>query len=409
VLQTESRGGTVSSAAQRLRHTFIVAQVALAFVLLVGAGLLGRSLQRVLRVSPGFQPDHVLTAQLVLPSNNYREPLLRLALIERLLGELRTQPGVTWAGINTAMPLRADSDANATTVEGHVPQPGESIQAHYTAGSAGNYWQAMGIPLREGRFLQEGDNHRDQRVCVVDEDFAKRYWPTGGAIGRRIAKDPVFKGDEAFTIIGVVGRVKHNDLGDGMAQGAVYYPYKDYASPNFYLVVRTAQAPEAFAATVRETVRHLDPALPVDDLRPMQARIDESLIPRRSPALLAGLFAMVALLLAAIGTYGVLAYAVAQRRREIGVRMALGALPAQIRGQFLRVGTRLLIAGLAFGSFGAWGITRAMKSMLFEVGAMPAGVIAGTASLMIAVVLIACWLPAHRASRVEPMEALRYE
>jgi predicted permease len=409
VLQTESRLGTASRAVHRLRHAFIVGQIALAFVLLVGAGLLGRSLQRVLAVSPGFHPDHVLTAQLVLPWNNYREPLPRLAFIERLLSELRAQPGVAFAGVNTAMPLSGNGDNNAITVEGHVPQPGESIQAHYTAGSVGQYWQAMGVPLREGRFLEDADNHRDQRVCVVDVDFVKRYWQNGGAIGRRIANDPVFKEDEAFTIVGVVGRVKHNELGDRVAHGAVYYPYKHYAPANFYLVLRTSQAPEAFASTLREIVRRLDPELPVDDLRPMQARIDESLIPRRSPTLLAGIFAAVALLLAAIGTYGVLAYAVAQRRREIGVRMALGALRAQIRGQFLRVGARLLIAGLALGSFGAWGVVQAMKSVLFEVGAMPTGVFAATAGVMIIVVLLACWLPASRASRVDPMAALRYE
>jgi predicted permease len=409
VLQTESRGGTLSRAAQRLRHGFIVGQVALAFVLLAGAGLLGLSLKRVLAVSPGFRPDHVLTGQLVLPWNNFREPVNRLAFIERLLGELRAQPGVTWVGINTAMPMSGNGDNNATTVEGHVPQPGESIQAHYTAGSAGEYWQAMGVPLREGRFLEEADNHREQRVCVVDEDFAKRYWPNGGALGRRISNEPVFKAEEAFTIVGVVGRVKHNDLGDAVAQGAVYFPYRYYAPPGFYLAVRTASEPKAFASMLRLTVLRLDPELPVDDLRPMQSRIDESLIPRRSPTLLAGSFAAVALLLAAIGTYGVLAYAVAQRRREIGVRMALGAVPVQICRQFLGVGARLLLAGLALGGFGAWGVGRAMKSVLFDVSAMPASVIAATTAVMMIAVLLASWLPARRASKVDPIEALRYE
>jgi len=409
VLQTESRGGTVSHAVQRLRHAFIVGQVALAFVLLVGAGLLAQSLQRVLAVSPGFQPGHVLTGHLVLPWNDYREPLPRLAFIERLLGELRAQPGVTFAGINTAMPLTGNADNNAVSVEGHVPQPGESLQAHYTAGSAGDYWQAMSVPLREGRFLEEADNHRDQRVCMVDEDFAKRYWPGGGVLGRRICHGPTFTNGEAHTIVGVVGRVKHSELGDTVAHGAVYYPYRHYSPPNFYLVVRTAQPPETFASTLRQTVLRLDPELPVDDLRPMQARIDTSLIPRRSPTLLAGIFAAVALVLAAIGTYGVLAYAVAQRRREIGVRMALGALPVQIRRQFLRVGACLLAAGIGLGCFGAWGVVQAMKSVLFDVVTMPIGVIAVTAGVMIVVVLLACWLPARRAARVDPMEALRHE
>jgi len=278
LLQTESRGGTASFAIQRLRHAFTVGQVALAFMLLVGAALLGRSLQRVLAVSPGFQPDHVLTGQLVLPGNNYREPPQRLAFIERLLDELRAQPGVIFAGINTAIPMTGNGDNNAVVVEGHVPQPGESIQAHYTAGSAGAYWQAMGVPLRQGRFLEQADNHRDQRVCVVDEDFAKRYWPGGSVLGRRIVHGPTFIEGEACTIVGVVGRVKHNELGDTVAQGAVYYPYTHYASPNFYILVRAAMAPEAFASTLRQTVLRLDPELPVDDLRPMQVRIDESLM-----------------------------------------------------------------------------------------------------------------------------------
>jgi predicted permease len=406
LLQSESRGGTANRAAQQLRHGFIIGQVALAFVLLVGAGLLARSLQRVLAVSPGFRPDHVLTGQLLLPSSNYPETQTRLAFIEGLLRELQAQPDVIFAGVNTAMPL-STSDNNATSVEGHVPQPGEALQAHYTAGTAGHYWQAMGVPLREGRFLEEADNHRDQRVCVVDEDFARRYWPRGSALGRRIASAPVFTNDQAYTVVGVVGRVKHNELGDTAAQGAVYYPYFRYPSSAFYLVIRTSRAPETFAASLRQIVRRLDPQLPVDDLLSMQARIDDSLIPRRSPALLAGIFAAAALFLAGIGTYGVLAYAVTQRHREIGVRMALGALPRQIRSQFLRAGARLLTAGLALGGFGAWGAVRAMKSLLFEANTIAAGVIVITAAGMTAAMLLACWFPARRASRLDPMEALR--
>src|SRR3989442_4940406 len=250
----------------------------------------------------------------------------------------------------------------------------------------------MGVPLLEGRFLEAADNHCDQRVCVVDEDFAKRYWPKGGALGRRIANNPVFTEEEAHTIVGVVGRVKDNELGDTVAQGAVYYPYRYYDRPGVFLVIRTAMAPQAFALTLQRTVLRLDPELPVDDLRLMQARIDESLIPRRSPTLLAGIFAAAALLLASIGTYGVLAYAVAQQRREIGVRMALGAQRAHICGQFFGGGRPLLAVGLALGGFGAWGVGRAMKSVLFDVGTMDAGGLLGAAGGMMVVVFLACLL-----------------
>jgi predicted permease len=407
VLQAETRSGTVSRAAQRLRHGFIVAQVALAFVLLVGAGLLGLSLQRVLAESPGFQPDRVLTGQLVLPWKNYPKPEPRLAFFERLLGELRAQPGVLSVGLSTALPLNGGHDNNATTVEGHERQPGESIQAHYTAGVVGEYWQAMGVPLREGRFLEDADHHRDLRVCVVDEDFARRYWPGESALGRRITNGPEFKAEDSATIVGVVGRVIHTQLGDTTAQGAVYYPYRWNASTAVYLTVRTGLIPEQLGPTLQQVVLRLDPELPVDDLRPMQARIDDSLVARKSPALLAGIFAAVALLLAAIGTYGVLAYAVAQRRREIGVRMALGALPSQILTQFLGLGAQLLMVGLLLGLVGAWGLGRAMQSTLFGVSAMELSLLASIAGVMMVVVLLASFLPSQRASRVLPLEALR--
>lgn len=406
-LQTESRGGTASRAAQGLRHTLIVGQVALAFMLLTGAGLLGLSLQKVLAESPGFVPDHLLTGQIVLPWNNYRDTPPRLTFIERLLTELRAQPGVKSAGVCTLMPMSQNGDQNATTVEGYVLGPGEALQAHHSAGVAGDYWGATGIPLRAGRLHEEADFRREQRICWVDEDFAKRYWPKGDAIGRRVCNGPVFKAEEAFTVVGVVGRVKHRELGNKSDQGAVYYPYRYYSPPGFYLSVRTSVEPTAFAATLRQVVLRLDPELPVDDLRPMQARIEESLIPRRSPALLAGIFAGVALLLASVGTYGVLAYAISQRTREIGVRMALGALPSQIRAQFLALGARLLMPGLALGALGAWGASRAMRSVLFEVNAMHLGVLALTAMVMILVVLLATFLPSHRGSRVSPTEALR--
>lgn len=407
VLQSETRGGTVSRAAQRVRHGFIVAQVALAFVLLSGAGMLGLSLKRVLETSPGFRAEQVLTGQVSLPWKNYPEDKQRLAFSERLLAELRLQPGVAAVGFTTGLPLGGSISNNATTVEGQEPKEGDGIRAHYMSAAGGEYWQVLGIPLVEGRYLEDADNQREQKVCVVDQDFANRYWPGQSALGHRISNNPKFEAKDAATIVGVVGNVKQSDLTESGAQGAVYFPYKHFSDRRFTIVIRTQMDPTALAPMLPKAVLKLDPELPVDELKPMQAWVDQSTVSRRSPALLAGIFAGVALLLAAVGTYGVLAYAVSQRRREIGVRMALGALPEQVLAQFLGLGAKLLLAGIALGVVGAWAVGRAMQSMLFGLGVVHVGILAGAAVLMALVVLAATFLPSHRASRVAPIEALR--
>jgi hypothetical protein len=296
---------------------------------------------------------------------------------------------------------------NATAVEGVELASGASIRAHYTTATVGDYWQSLGIPLRTGRFLEDADNHRKQKVCVVDEDFARRYWPGESALGHRLVNGPTFSEDKACTIVGVVGSVKQNELSEKNAQGMIYYPYTIYSSNSISVVVKTPLPPSALAPVLKKAVLAIDPELPVDDIKAMQGRIDDSLVVRRSPAILAGIFAGVALLLAAVGTYGMLAYAVGERRREIGVRMALGALPGQILLQFVGLGARLLAGGLVFGVIGAWLVGRAMQSELFGVGAIHVGVFAVTACVMIAVVLLAVYVPSRRAAQVSPLEAIR--
>src|SRR5438874_3396756 len=223
-LQSESHAGTISRAAQRLRHGFIVAQIALAFVLLAGAALLGLSLKNVLAVPSGFRAEHVLTGEFTLPFAKYPdESSDRVAVLNRLLEAIGQQPGVAAAGTITNVPLSGDNGKTAVTPKGYVPQRGESLHGHYSYGVSGDYFSALGIPLREGRFLTSADSHRAERVCVVDEDFARRYWPKGGALGQR-----VFQGsDDAklFTIVGVVGAVKQAELMEPQGQGAVYRPF----------------------------------------------------------------------------------------------------------------------------------------------------------------------------------------
>ena len=404
VLQSESRSGTVSRAAQRLRHGFIVVQIALAFVLLAGATLLGLSLKKVMAVSPGFRVDHVLAAELTIQWQLERR---QVEIVDRLMDSIQQQPGIVAAGMISSIPLSGDKGKTAITPQGYVPPPSQSVHGHYSYGVHGDYFAALGIPLREGRFLTSEDSHRAERVCVVDEDFARRYWPNGSALGQRLAHADETEEAKLFTVVGVVGAVKQAALTEPRGEGAVYLPFRYRGAGS--VLVRTTQRPEAFAETLRKVVRTTEPELAIGDIRSMDTRVDVSLIARRSPALLAGLFASVALLLAAIGTYGVLSYAVAQRRREIGIRMAVGAQREQIGVQFLKIGLRLLIAGTVFGLLGAALTGRLLQSILFGVPPLHLAVFGVTAAIMAVICLVACWLPARRASRTDPIEALRAE
>ena len=406
-IQSETRGGTTSRAAQNLRHGFIVAQIALAMVLLSGAGLLGLSLERAMAVSPGFQPDHVLTAQVVAPWNKYSNWPLRLAFNERLLKAIISQPGVSATGVVNNLPLSGNSGKSAATVKGHSRRPGESARGNYAYGVDGDYFTAMGFSLREGRFLTAEDSRRPERVCVVDEDFARYYWPHASALGQRIFAGPEATNDaDAFTVVGVVGAVKQTALTDQTAQGAVYYPYASRTDDSLFIVVRTSLPPESLGMALQRLVRQIDPELPVNDLRSMDSRVADSLVGQRSPALVASIFSLIAILLIAVGTYGVLSYAVAQRHREIGVRMALGARPSQISSQFLALGLRLLGAGVILGTIGAWLTGRAMQTILFQAPPLHVGTLAAAAGVIGVVSLVACLLPSRRAAKTSPMEAL---
>ena len=410
VLHSRSRGATASRAATRVRHAFLIAQMALAFVLLAGAGLLGLSLQKVTSLAPGFRPDHVMTGRLSLPWHTYENGGARLAFTERLLEALARQPEISTAAIVTNVPLSGTTVKSAATVKGRTRRPGEAPHGIYSYGVGGDYFRAMGFTLREGRFLEPGDARRQERVCVVDEAFARRNFPAGRALGERLFMGGTAGPDaEAFTIVGVVGSVKQAALTDDGTQGAVFYPYPYQGDVDLFVVTRTGGAPASLTGMLRQVLRSVDGEVPLTDVQSMESRIDDSLVVRRSPALLAVLFSGIALLLTAIGTYGVLSYAVAQRRREIGLRIALGARPAQVRSHFVGLACRLIAAGTTLGVGGAWMTGRAMQAVLFQVPPVHAATLLATTVVLGVVALAACLLPSNRAARTSPLEVLAEE
>jgi hypothetical protein len=296
-------------------------------------------------------------------------------------------------------------------VEGYTPPPGAPPRGHYSYGVGGDYFAALGFALHEGRWLDAADMRSPTRVCVVDDDFARRYWPAGGALGRRLFwGSEIGKDADAFTVVGVVGAVKQASLSESEQQGAVYFPYGHGPINNdLFVVARTRTDHASFGATLEQVVRSVDPEVAFSDVRPMEGRVAPSLAAQRTPALLAGLFASVAVLLTAIGTYGLLSYAVAQRRREIGVRLAMGARPSQVSGQFVTLALRLLATGMALGLLGSLWAGHAMRSLLFRVPGFHGETFALTALLLGAIALAACLIPAYRATRMSPMQALADE
>ena len=410
----ESRSGTSGRTTRTVRRLLVATQVAFAFMLLVGAGLLLASFQRVLAVAPGFSPAHVLTARVSLPAARYKGDPEARTFAARLLELVRTSGAVQQAGITSNIPFGGDYSDSVILAEGYQMKPGESLISPYRVLVTPGYFETLGIALRGGRPFSDSDTSEAPKVVIVDERLARRFWGSSSPIGRRLyqpdsPEDLTAPGPKArwYTVVGVVAEIRMAGLVTADDRvGAYYFPFAQHPSSSMTLSVRTAGDPMLAAGSLRAAVKSLDPELPLFGTMTMEERMSETLADRRTPMVLALAFAVVALFLAAVGIYGVLAFQVTQRTREIGIRMALGSNARGIFGLVIREGLGLMLAGLAVGLVGAFAIRRAMETQLYGVSAMDPVVIAAVAAVLGLVALAACTLPARRASRIDPMSAL---
>jgi predicted permease len=407
-LKQGGRTGT-GSGGKRSRDWLVVGETALAVVLLTGAGLLVQTLARLRGVELGFRPEGVLTAATLLPPAHYAKNSDRLAFTRQVLARVRALPGVTGAGYVNALPLVVKGNTQGFTPEGHArPRVGEWRDANSRKVTP-EYLQTMGVALKRGRYLRESDGEGAKPVAVINEVMARQFWTDEDALGRRFKFGPLDSDNPWFEIVGIVAGVRQMGL-DLAPRAEVYVPMAQAmtASPNS-LVVRTSGDPIRLAASVRAQIRAVDPQQAVSKVRTMVDIVDEELGPRKLQMTLLGGLAGLALLLASIGIFGVLHFAVTQRFAEIGVRVALGAGPGDVARMVVGQGLRLAGIGVAIGVAGALAVTRLMSSMLFGVKASDPAAFAGAAAVLLAVAAVASWAPARRAARVDPVVALRSE
>jgi putative ABC transport system permease protein len=420
-LKETGRGNT--SARAGLRQGLVVAEVALTFVLLVGAGLLLLSFYRLLQVNPGFVVDRVLAFHISVPDAKYQTAQQQIAFYHALLDKVRAVPGVQSASLASRPPLDENAWDMLFLIEGRPEPPTHlqpSLRVHLIAP---DYFRVMGIPLLQGRDFTEQDNRDHLRgtpsnndwgaglnSIIIDEEFAKRYWPNQNPIGQRVRipfgereKQPV------VTVVGVVGRIKENRLNEQGGMVQAYFPILQQPLLNMAMVVKTTSEPAAMLATMRQQVSQVDPAQPIFGISTMKEMRDRNIAPDRLSLGLLGGFAVLALALAIIGLYGLLSFTVTQRQREIGVRMALGAQRSDVLKSVVGQGMRWVLTGAFIGLLGSFALTRVLASVLFNVAPTdPLTFVTVTLSLCV-VALLACYIPARRATKIDPMEALRYE
>ena len=399
---------------RRLRDALVVVEVALALVLLVGAGLLVRSFWKLQQADSGFDQDRVLTANLLLRGARYDNGPKIIAFQKQLLERVSALPGVQSAGLTSDLPWTGYDENAGFTIEGKTFPPNDGPSARYHVASS-DYFPTIGVPLISGRFFNDGDRFSDgsdsrgaPRVVLINRAMADRYWPGENAVGKRFSFSSQPREQDWFNVVGVVGDVKDFPHSPAAAP-AFYWATTQQAFPQTILAVRTSAEPLGLIEAVRNEVRALDKDLSLAEVKTLETVAGTAVAGRRFTLWLVALFALTALLLAAIGIYSVLSYLVAQRTHEIGVRMALGAQLGDVLKLVVRQGMTLVLLGVVSGMAAAFGLTRLMKGLLFEVKATDPLTFASVAVLLAVVALLACWIPARRATKVDPMVALRHE
>ena len=409
----EGRGGALKSGGRATRgdngrRTLVVAQVAMTLVLLVATGLLLQTFYQMRYANLGLSPERVLTLRTALPLGRYEEYARRVDFYDRVLARLAQEPGVESAGFTTSVPLEWRGGTSEFAIEGRPRQAGLAYDANHRQISVG-YLETIGVPLRQGRFFRDGDDKRAPLVAIVNEALARQYWAGENPVGRRIAIDP---GDspEWRMVVGVVGDVRQMGL-DVPARAEIYIPYRQIATQPWFtprdLVVRTAGDPTLAVDALTRAVHAIDPALAISNIRPLDAVLDEEVASRRTGTTLLISFAVFALILSVVGLYGVIAYFVVQHVPEMGVRIALGAQPGDILMFVIARGMSLALAGVAAGTLGALGLPRLMASLLYGVTGSGALLCLAASVLLLALSLLASYLPARRATRLDPVSALR--
>jgi putative ABC transport system permease protein len=408
-LKEGGRGSSEGAHRNKIRNGLVIAEIAVALVLLVGATLLIRSFVHLQNVNPGFNSRQVLTMELSLPTLKYPRGKPVSGFFEEVLRRVASLPGVNHAAITSILPLSGNNSDSSFALEGGKYDPGMTgaIPDEEQRCGSPNYFQAMSIPLLQGRFFTDADNADAPSVVIVNQALAKKYWPNGDALGKRITFDDPRKNPKWTTIVGIVGDVRHRGL-EEEPKPEFYQPHAQVPYRSMILTVRSSQDPRGLTAAIRHEVLALDPDLPIAHIRTLEEIVSDSVGPRRLSVLLLSVFAGIALVLASIGIYGVMSYLVVQRTHEIGVRMALGAQRSDVLKLMLIRGMRLVLVGSVLGLLLAFSGTRALRSMLYGVGAFDLFTFTFVTLALAAIALLASYIPALRATRADPMIALTH-